>query len=674
MSVSKPDEYATLDGEKFEKLYGSENFPNWKFFMQNRLAKAGRWKYVVQLPPTTTVTSVGDKEQTKDEKAKAEALSVARETWLEEDQKAMSTINLSIAKNQIGHVRNCKTAKEVWDTFSQLYENSSMVNTVQLLRQLIGKTLGKDEDMPSHLSTMSELVSRLEACQETISENIYVALILSSLTKDYDSLIMGLESRDSKDLTVDYVSQRLILEYSRKHGSDTGSKSNNGGGKAFYTKNNNGDKNNQNKNKNNNKNKKFKKNKKDMTCDYCKRKGHDEESCFIRIGVEEKLAQAKLGNAWISFADLPPAAFVTSSHPKETQWYLDSGASRMLCGFRSQLHNYEEGHEIKISIAEDGRYVKSVGKGSVKLTVTVDGKSRIQEINDVYLVPNLGTNLISISTLDKKGFETRFKNGKGKILNEEGTPLAESTLQNNGLYLLDLATDDESASFAKADNVPLNVWHHRLAHAGYESIKKMAELKIVDNLKMCDDIKQFCSDCALGKATHLPFPQKSQRKKLKPMEFIHADIWGPAPVQSKSGKHYLLVLVDDASDMGFVYPIAKKSDTFETFKEFKTQYENEHGQKIRKLKTLRTDNGGEFTSNAFSDYLKEHGIRHETCTAYTPQQNGKVERRNLYLLNSVRCMMNSSNASKSFWAEAAVAANYIQNRVSHSAIKGKTPY
>ena len=67
MSVSKPDEYATLDGEKFEKLYGSENFPNWKFFMQNRLDKAGRWKYVVQLPPTTTVTSVGDKEQTKDE-------------------------------------------------------------------------------------------------------------------------------------------------------------------------------------------------------------------------------------------------------------------------------------------------------------------------------------------------------------------------------------------------------------------------------------------------------------------------------------------------------------------------------------------------------------------------------------------------------------------------------
>ena len=47
-------------------------------------------------------------------------------------------------------------------------------------------------------------------------------------------------------------------------------------------------------------------------------------------------------------------------------------------------------------------------------------------------------------------------------------------------------------------------------------------------------------------------------------------------------------------------------------------------QSKRKLKTLRTDNGGEYTSTQFEKYLKEEGIRHERTVPKTPQQNGVV--------------------------------------------------
>ena len=47
-----------------------------------------------------------------------------------------------------------------------------------------------------------------------------------------------------------------------------------------------------------------------------------------------------------------------------------------------------------------------------------------------------------------------------------------------------------------------------------------------------------------------------------------------------------------------------------------------------KLKTLRTDNGGEFTSTEFNDYLKMEGIRREFSVPKTPEQNGVAERLN----------------------------------------------
>ena len=47
------------------------------------------------------------------------------------------------------------------------------------------------------------------------------------------------------------------------------------------------------------------------------------------------------------------------------------------------------------------------------------------------------------------------------------------------------------------------------------------------------------------------------------------------------------------------------------------------------MKTLRSDNGGDFTSNEFWDFCEEHGIKREFSTARTPQQNRVVERKNI---------------------------------------------
>ncbi len=62
-------------------------------------------------------------------------------------------------------------------------------------------------------------------------------------------------------------------------------------------------------------------------------------------------------------------------------------------------------------------------------------------------------------------------------------------------------------------------------------------------------------------------------------------------------------------------------------------------QSKRKLKVLRTDNGGEYTSNKFEQYLKKEGIKHKKTIPKTPEQNGVSERLNRTLVESARPML-----------------------------------
>ncbi|GJR57267.1 ribonuclease H-like domain, reverse transcriptase, RNA-dependent DNA polymerase [Tanacetum coccineum] len=76
---------------------------------------------------------------------------------------------------------------------------------------------------------------------------------------------------------------------------------------------------------------------------------------------------------------------------------------------------------------------------------------------------------------------------------------------------------------------------------------------------------------------------------------------------------------------------------------------------------LRTDRGGEFTSNEFTQYCNENGIARQLTPPYSPQQNGVVERRNRTIMSTTRCMMKATNMQQNFWAEAVRHAIYILN-------------
>jgi hypothetical protein len=88
---------------------------------------------------------------------------------------------------------------------------------------------------------------------------------------------------------------------------------------------------------------------------------------------------------------------------------------------------------------------------------------------------------------------------------------------------------------------------------------------------------------------------------------------------------------------------------------------------------LRTDRGGEFTSNSFNEYCNNEGIKRQLTTAYTPQQNGMSERKNRTIMNMVRCLLAERGVPKQFWPEAINWATYVLNRSPTLSVKDITP-
>ena len=179
----------------------------------------------------------------------------------------------------------------------------------------------------------------------------------------------------------------------------------------------------------------------------------------------------------------------------------------------------------------------------------------------------------------------------------------------------------------------------------------------------------FCEHCVFGRQKRLSFGTGIHKTRGS-LDYIHSDLWGPAPVPSKGGARYLLTFIDDFSRKVWVYFLKHKSDVFDTFKKWKILIEKQTGKQIRRL---RTDNGLEFCGGDFNRFCEAEGISRHRTVVKTPQQNGIVECIYRTLLEQVRYMLSNVGLSKDFWAEAVSTACFLVNHSPSTTIEFKTP-
>lgn len=151
---------------------------------------------------------------------------------------------------------------------------------------------------------------------------------------------------------------------------------------------------------------------------------------------------------------------------------------------------------------------------------------------------------------------------------------------------------------------------------------------------------------------------------------IRSDIWGPARVSNLNGTRWFVTFIDDHTRVCWVYLMKEKSEVCAIFQNF-------HKLVLNILQSsiciLRTDNGREYFSYPFTQYLTTNGIFHQSTCPYTPQQNGVAERKNCYLLEVARSLMFTSSTPNRYWGEAILTAAYLSNRLPTKVLKYQTP-
>ena len=217
-----------------------------------------------------------------------------------------------------------------------------------------------------------------------------------------------------------------------------------------------------------------------------------------------------------------------------------------------------------------------------------------------------------------------------------------------------------------------DVWHRRYGHLGMRNLQKLANQELVNGFDY-DVAKEinFCESCVEGKHHRHHYPTTGGKCSKEPLGLVHSDLCGKMSTESLSGAENFLTFIDDKTRYVWVYVLKRKDQVFKQFLEWKALVEKSTG---RKLKALRTDNGGEYTSAEFEAYLRKEGVRHELTVPKTPEQNGVAERMNRTLVETTRSMLGYSKLPPKFWAEALSTAVYLRNRSPTKAVEGMTPF
>jgi hypothetical protein len=160
------------------------------------------------------------------------------------------------------------------------------------------------------------------------------------------------------------------------------------------------------------------------------------------------------------------SALSGSITPGEDTWLIDSGVSKNMTGQRDILSCIsEKKFSHKLTLGDNYQHpIKGVGESNYKLNL---GNS--MKMKDVLYVLGLTKNLLSISTLENKGFRVSFIDGE-VLMWAKGETLKEAIVigkEECGLYKLN---GHSEAAMTHAIENPCEIWHRILAHINYKAL------------------------------------------------------------------------------------------------------------------------------------------------------------------------------------------------------------
>ena len=187
--------------------------------------------------------------------------------------------------------------------------------------------------------------------------------------------------------------------------------------------------------------------------------------------------------------------------------------------------------------------------------------------------------------------------------------------RKGNIFVLDFDEQQEELCLATIQDQQ-NLWHRRLGHVHMDLLNKISSQNLVRGLPKLKYKKvEPCTPCQLGKQVRTSFKAKNQVSSTNPLQLLHLDLFGPERYVSLGGKKYAFVIVDDFSRFTWVLFLCSKDEAFSEFQDLISNLETKYSKKLR---TIRSDHGGEFEKD-FISYCKSRGISHEFSAPRTPQ-------------------------------------------------------
>lgn len=177
------------------------------------------------------------------------------------------------------------------------------------------------------------------------------------------------------------------------------------------------------------------------------------------------------------------------------------------------------------------------GKGNLKLIL--NGVTYV--IKDVYYIPDLKNNLLSIGQLQQKGLSFLFQYDVCKVFHPEKGLVCQSGMRTNRMYPLSEDTNNTTEQQADGclysnDDDASKLWHERLGHISKTSLKTLQHKGMVRDLPEFTIDTSVCKDCMAGKQTKEAIPKTSSWRAGEVLELVHSDICGPITPTSHTCK------------------------------------------------------------------------------------------------------------------------------------------
>lgn len=628
-----------------------DNYDSWKIHAQAMMVKNGVWGYVDGtnlIPPSLTG-------------ADAAAREVERRNWLEKDQIAKADLILSIGADELHHVGDCVTSRDVWLKLESVFAPKGPLKKVQLLKTLLFTKLQEGGDIREHVRRFFGALDKLATMKIHFHPDVVSIALLYSLPASFEQFKLSIEARD--ELPSADVLKAKILEHAETQSNDEMVQA--AGAMAI---------------RNNSKASKYRKlhqngNKPDKSkirCFICGAHGHKSPDCK----EQGKAGHANKRNSKKQTANTADESYAVCfgansynieecKMPSDEPWILDSGCTSHLCNNREKFNVLKESTCGILNLASNSSTAVQ-GSGNVVISMNRDGYPKVVELKDTLFVPDLRSNLVSVAKITDTGHAVTFTKDSATITDQEGR-VRLSAVRKNNLYFL-----SQNSQFAKVSAIvsqeDLKEWHEKLGHLNFKDVVKI----IKDTMGLdAEKVKiPECDVCIRGKMTSVPYT-KSKSPCKETLRIVHSDVVGKTRVQSLNGAKYFVSFIDDASRWSEIYLLGRKNGVISAFEQYKSYMENQTGKSI---KCLQSDNGSEYCSADFDGLLKNYGIQRRLTVPYSPQQNGVAERFNRTIIEMARCLLLQSKLPQAFWAEAVATACYIRNRSPTTALGGMSPY